>query len=86
MDDDPIGTITGTATYDEVVLRSDGERVHAEGRYHDDTTTYSAPADAVYIGGLRVGEIDGEVRIKPGDDDVVWVEATETELLLKESK
>lgn len=84
MPDDIIGSVTGTATFEVVKIRpsvDDDDRIEVAGRYLDSHTTYSAPDDEVFLGGLQLTELAGKLCVEhPDDDGWVWVEATETEL------
>ena len=83
MTEDVIGAIQGTATFEKVIIRpGDDDRVHIEGDYMDSTTTYSAPPYQTYIGGVRIGDVEGQFTLLPNDEieGWVWVEAKEDEL------
>lgn len=89
-EDNVIGSIEGRATFDRVVIRpsSDGDRIYVAGHYMNDTTTYSAPEYSVKVGGVVLGQLDGEFELLPSDeiDGWVWVEATKDELLITAEK
>jgi hypothetical protein len=82
-EDDTIGSIEGTATFKEVKVWPDGYQVKVEGKYVDGSiTTYEVPRDAVYIGGLNLDEVGGEIRLTMKKDEWVLVEATEDSLYI----
>lgn len=87
MSDDVIGSIEGTATFQKVKVRQyDGDRIEVAGKYHGDETTYSAPPDSVFIGGMNVSQLSDKLVLEPRDDDYLWVEATEDELRITKDK
>lgn len=69
--DDTLGSITGTATFEKVLLERSpsGDTYEMTGYYHDSTTVYRSPT--VTVGGLSVdGYVDGELVFEnQGDDD-----------------
>lgn len=57
------------------------------GKYHGDGTTYTAPEDSVFIGGMKLSQLSGsKIVLKPANDDYLWVEATEDELHITNEK
>lgn len=86
--DDVMGSVTGTATYEKVVVESaeQGELFEVTGYYHDSTTMYRTPR--LQIGGLDAdGRIEGELLMEPSEEDgTVWVVAGEKVLLLHSEK
>lgn len=74
--------ITGTATFQSVDIRpGDGGLIEVSGYYHGDVTTYEAPPDAVYIGGLPVTDVGGLLTLEPTEgENYLWVESTGDEL------
>jgi hypothetical protein len=88
MSDDIIGSITGTATFDYIVVsEKDYGRVEVIGVYGEDTTHYTCAEERIRIGGFPIRQMEGYFELKPvDDDDWVWVEATEDKLIISTEK
>lgn len=81
--DNVIGSIKGTATYEKVKIGSERDGYyHVEGIYGESKTIYQVPNGFLYIGGLEADPHTNSVlTLEPEDDDGwVWVEATEDDL------
>lgn len=87
-DDEVIGSITGTATFDYIVVtEKDYGRVEVIGVYDEDTTHYTCAEERVRLGGFPIRQMEGYFEIEPADEDGwVWVEATDELLKISPEK
>ena len=83
-----IGRIEGTATFSKVAVAPapDGPQVRVIGEYEDSKTTYEAPLNSVYIGGMKLDLIHDEFWLRPDEGNYLWVESTGDELFITEGK
>lgn len=87
MSDDPIGTITGTATFDAVdVIPQDGEKVRVRGQYGQSETVYETDHDRLYIAGAQAALSEGTLSLHAGEGSWLWVKATDDELRITKEK
>jgi hypothetical protein len=85
MSEDPIGTITGVATFEKVaVCKAERGRVRVFGDYQESRTTYETHQDNVFIEGLSLDLIHDEFWLRPEEGNFLYVEATEDELRVTE--
>lgn len=88
MTEDKIGTITGTATFEQVIIKEgDSGRAIVVGEYSGNRTAYETEVNRIFVSGLQLGKIDGKLMFKPEEKDGwVWVEATKEELRITTEK
>lgn len=79
-DNDIIGTVTGTATFERVRIEPGQNLIKVYGQYNGDphATIYEFERGRLRIGGLAITPGEDPIYVDPEDDDGwVWVEATE---------